>query len=129
MNNQEYLQTALDAAKRSGKVHTTKDFAELVGVDRATISSALNGNEKYLSDKLVQRVARIMEYNGIVVIANGGGDAAGRDMQKNFDTITNPDVKEIVQTLVSEMAVQREQLIKEMAEQRRDFMELLKTQK
>lgn len=61
---------------------------------------------------------------GVSVV--GSGDAAGRDIQKNFDNISNPDVKEIVNTLVHEMAAQREQLMSEMAAQRHDFMELLK---
>ena len=60
------------------------------------------------------------------VSITAGGDAAGGDMQKNFDNISNPDVKDIVQTLVQEMAAQREQLMEEMRSQRHDFMELLK---
>ena len=40
----------------TGKVHTQKDFAELLGISRTTLSSAMNGNEQYLTDKFVARV-------------------------------------------------------------------------
>jgi hypothetical protein len=37
-------------------VHTKGDFADMVKYNRAYISSALNGNEKYLTDKLFSTI-------------------------------------------------------------------------
>ena len=37
-------------------VHTQVDFAAAVGASRAVVSSALNGNPQYLTDKMFQKI-------------------------------------------------------------------------
>lgn len=44
-------------------VHTKGDFADKIGYARAYVSSALNGNEKYLTDKLFIRICD--KYEGL----------------------------------------------------------------
>lgn len=84
MSNQEYLHAALNAAKNSGRVHTVKDFAALMGVDRANMSSALNGSEKHLTEKLIHRVEREMKRNGIVVLSSDMmSSSAGNGVMQN----------------------------------------------
>ena len=53
---QLYLQGAYRRAVGAGKCRTLKEFAELIGVDRTGLSSALNGSEKHLTKSLVKKV-------------------------------------------------------------------------
>ena len=107
-------------------VNNRKQFAELISTAEGTLSNSINGAQKYAGTAatLVSRAEAELAKRGISIVA--GGDAAGGEIQKNFDNVSNPDVKDIVNTLVAEMAAQREQLMQEMAAQRHDFMELLK---
>ena len=49
------LKDAYNHCLTTGKVHTQKEFAALIGANRTTLSSAMNGNEQYLTDRLVAR--------------------------------------------------------------------------
>ena len=56
-------------------VHTKGDFAEAVQYARAYISSAMNGNEKYLTDKLFTNICEA--YQGVFnlnYLLNGEGE-------------------------------------------------------
>lgn len=53
---QLYLQGAYRRAVGAGKCRTLKEFAELIGVDRTGLSSALNGSERHLTKSLVKKV-------------------------------------------------------------------------
>lgn len=53
------LQEAYDHCLRSGKVKNKNDFAVLLGTSRTSLSSAFNGNEMYLTDKLIARVVEL----------------------------------------------------------------------
>ena len=56
-------------------VHTKGDFAEAVQYARAYISSAMNGNEKYLTDKLFTNICEA--YKGVFnlnYLLNGEGE-------------------------------------------------------
>lgn len=127
METKDRLMELYRLAIANGIVKNRKEFAEFINTAEATLSNSLNGAPKYAGTaaNLVTRAEAELMKRGVSVV--GSGDAAGRDIQKNFDNISNPDVKEIVNTLVHEMAAQREQLMSEMAAQRHDFMELLKS--
>ena len=59
MNRQEKIDALNDAYNRcisSGSVRNKAEFADLVGVNRSTISSAFSGNESYLTDKLIAKI-------------------------------------------------------------------------
>ena len=59
MNRQEKMEALNDAYNRcisSGSVRNKAEFADFVGVNRSTISSAFSGNEAYLTDKLIAKV-------------------------------------------------------------------------
>jgi transcriptional regulator with XRE-family HTH domain len=43
--------------RAQGRVHTQQDLAELIGVHKSTLSSAFNGNPKYLTESLLSKVA------------------------------------------------------------------------
>ena len=55
MEQKEKLKVLNDAYAlciERGRVKNRKEFADLLGVHRTTLSSAFNGDEKYLTDKL-----------------------------------------------------------------------------
>lgn len=53
---QEYLRRVFFLAEGAELCKTQKQFAELLEVDRTGLSSAMNGNEKYLTDSLIRKV-------------------------------------------------------------------------
>ena len=52
----DYINRLLNEARMRGLCKTQKDFAALVGMDQSTISNALKGNEKYLTDSIIRRL-------------------------------------------------------------------------
>lgn len=54
---QKRLIEAYEYARRYYGIHTQEDFAQYVGHGRNSMSSALNGQEKYLTNKLLEKVA------------------------------------------------------------------------
>ena len=50
------FEEAFEQAKRDARVRNLNEFAELVGMSRPGLSAARNGNEKYLTDSLINRV-------------------------------------------------------------------------
>lgn len=107
MEAKDRLMELYRLAVANGVVKNRNGFAELVNTAEATLSNSLNGVPKYAGTAatLVIRAEAELMKRGISVVAKG--DAAGRDLQKN-DCISNPDIKEIVNTLVQELAAQRE---------------------
>jgi phage repressor protein C with HTH and peptisase S24 domain len=43
-------------AVRSGRVKSKKEFAAAIGINPSSLSAAMNGDEKYLTDSLISRV-------------------------------------------------------------------------
>lgn len=56
---QRILQDAYDHCIRSGLIRTKGDFAALLGTSRTSLSSAMNGKELYLTDKLVAKAVEL----------------------------------------------------------------------
>lgn len=52
----DYLNLIFQRAVGSGLCRTLKEFADLLGVNKSGLSSAMNGNEKNLTDSLVRKV-------------------------------------------------------------------------
>ena len=55
------LNLCYQKALSTGKVHNKKEFAELVGISRTSMSSAFNGDERYLTDSLISKVSGCIE--------------------------------------------------------------------
>ena len=55
------LNQCYQKALSTGKVHNKKEFAELVGISRTSMSSAFNGDERYLTDSLISKVSGCIE--------------------------------------------------------------------
>jgi len=61
----EYLQTAFMKALGAGLCKTQKEWAELLEIDRAGLSSAMNGNEKACTESLVRKVRLWVQAQGL----------------------------------------------------------------
>lgn len=56
MDNKDYLNAIYRAACFKGLCHSVKEFADLLDANRSSISSALNGNERYLNPTFMKKV-------------------------------------------------------------------------
>lgn len=65
MTKLETLQKAFALARMKGLCKTQKEFASLVGVHPSTISLAMKGDEKYLTDRLALTVERWAKLEGL----------------------------------------------------------------
>ena len=62
---QEYLQRVYALAAAKGMCRTQKEFAGLLGIDHTNLSAAMNANPRALTDKLIARVRKFAEGNGL----------------------------------------------------------------
>ena len=63
MDKQERLIFVFEQSRAAGLVKTQKDFAAILGINRAGLSAAMNGNETYLTDNLLKKVNKFYEEN------------------------------------------------------------------
>lgn len=63
---QKRIEEIYGLARLKGLCKTKKEFAELVGLNASSISSALNGREGYLSDKMLRTIETWAKYNGVL---------------------------------------------------------------
>lgn len=87
---QERLKEVYEHLRRYFGIHTQIDFAKALGLTRPAVSSAMNGNEAYLTDNLFKRICAA--YQGVFnldYLLNGEGslltieeEVAAEDMQK-----------------------------------------------
>ena len=52
----DYLERIFFEARKAGLCKTQKEFAALLGMNPSTISNALKGDEKYLTESILRRV-------------------------------------------------------------------------
>lgn len=52
----EYIERVFYEARISGRCKTQKEFATLLGMNPSTLSNALKGDGRYLTDSIVRRV-------------------------------------------------------------------------
>ena len=60
---QEFINQVFELARAEKLVKTRADFADLLGINRSSLSAAMNGNEKYLTESLEKRVKRFYDSN------------------------------------------------------------------
>ena len=61
MELQEYINQVFELARTAKMVKTRAEFADLLEINRSSLSAALNGNEKYLTESLERKVRRFQE--------------------------------------------------------------------
>lgn len=55
-DKKDYITRIYKEARLRGLCHTQGEFAQLLGMNQSTISNALKGDEKYLTDNFIRRV-------------------------------------------------------------------------
>ena len=55
------LQSVYTEILRTGKVRNKKEFAALYGINPSSLSAAMNGDERYLTDNLIERIQAYTE--------------------------------------------------------------------
>lgn len=55
-DKKDYIIRIYNEARLRGLCHTQGEFAQLLGMNQSTISNALKGDEKYLTDNFIRRV-------------------------------------------------------------------------
>ena len=65
MTEREYLNAIYREACYRGLCSSVTGFAELLEIDRSGLSSALNGNERYLTKSLLKKVRLFAKANGL----------------------------------------------------------------
>jgi len=63
MTNQEKLESIFRQATAAGLCKSKKEFAALLGVNDKGLISAMNGNERYLTDSLVSKAVKFANEN------------------------------------------------------------------
>ena len=54
---QQQLQSVFDYLRNIGRIHTRKELADKLGTRPESISQALNGSDRYLTDNLFKKIA------------------------------------------------------------------------
>lgn len=63
MDKKETLNQLFEQIRSAGLARTQRDFATILGINEKGFSAAMNGNEKYLTDSLVNKVTKFYEEN------------------------------------------------------------------
>ena len=64
-NKKDYINRIYRLALGAGLCNNKSDFADLLGMNRTGVNAAMNGNEKNLTGKLVQRVRMFAQTHGL----------------------------------------------------------------
>ena len=63
MDKRQRLNSIFEQTRLAGMAKTQGDFAALLGVNRAGLSAALNGDDKYLTDNLMTKAEKLYDAN------------------------------------------------------------------
>jgi len=93
IERQKRLKEVYDHLRKYFGVHTQTDFADAIKYSRPVISSALNGNEDYLTDKLFKNICEAYPYVfNIDYLLNGTGqlltiqeEVTNEEFEKQFN--------------------------------------------
>lgn len=100
MKRQEELRALYDLARQKGIAHTQKEFAEMIGINPANLSSFLNGGQP-ITEQMMRRINNAAACAGVTGSGNATQDIAGGDMQKTYNSDHTAE-------LLEEMKAQRE---------------------
>lgn len=106
---------AIEFLKDAGKVHRQQDVAEMMGTDKANISRALNGDEKYLTNRFLRRfneaygnifnIEWLIDGVGEMLVVNNG--SIGNLVIGGVDTENTLITSSMYQALFDELSAQR----------------------
>jgi hypothetical protein len=99
---------------KNRNIHTKAEFAESIDYARAYISSALNGNEKYLTNKLFESICEKFHELNLEYLLHGNGELVKEN--KKEDTTHNDNALELYAQMIRGLDDLRQQLKQELAE-------------
>lgn len=88
----------------SGLCESQKSFAELIGAKPQTLSSAMNRNERFLTESLIIRAEHAMGKSPVMINMD---DANGNE-QKNFAHEEESSMVEIIRSFTDSLREERE---------------------
>lgn len=83
MERKEKLQKLYNQARLAGLCQSQKEFSELLHINNVSISRALNGDPRYLTDSLLSKIEKLFADKNIQTIADNHG-TINQQNQKNF---------------------------------------------
>lgn len=90
-----------------GKVKTRQEFAEAVGINKTNLSSAMNGNEKYLSDSLFIKVNSVYNNINLQWLLTGEGEMLSGNMANiKYEPSATPIEQEAAECYVPMLPLQ-----------------------
>ena len=110
MSRKERLNEVYEYVRSHFNVHTQSGFADTIRYNRAYISSAMNGNNKYLTDKLFTKICEA--YPGVfnldyLLDGEGGLLLTDAPMMEHQPVISNP-LADIIAAKNETIATQKE---------------------
>lgn len=119
LDKQKRLNEVYEHLHNYFNIHTKGDFADSIKYARAYISSALNGNERYLTDKLFRNICEA--YPGVFdlnYLLTGEGQLLTIEEEVKSEDIEKTSIIDLYATLIKEVEGLRMMLKEELNEVR-----------
>lgn len=115
MSRQEILVNVFTKLKLAGVIGSKREFSQAMDYNYTCLSAAMNGDERYLTDRLFKRIQRAFPNVNPSYLKSGEGDVLlpGQSMQSNEIGNESPQRETFTTTvdlakLTEELAQQRE---------------------
>lgn len=103
---QSRLKSLYHEALVSGVCNSQKSFAEIIGTKPQSLSSAMNRNERFLTESLIIRAEHALGKSHSMVNMDNSHDNVQE--QKNFAPASDDSMVEIVRTFTDSLREERE---------------------
>jgi transcriptional regulator with XRE-family HTH domain len=126
IGRQKRLHEVYEHLRKYQDIHTQTDLAESLGYSRVYISSAMNGNEKNLTDKLFRNICEAFpNMFNIDYLLNGNGSLLISVNEKEQDKSVN--IIDVYAKLISDIADIKHELLMELDAVRSERQVLINT--
>lgn len=78
-NKLAYLHESYNTLRASGRIKTWTDFANLLDTNRSCLSAAKQGDPKYLTDSLIDKVKGVMTTSSVTISNSPGSNVVNGD--------------------------------------------------
>ena len=115
--------------KSTGKIHTQVEFAKIVGSSEATISKALKGDEKSLTDSLLKRVNKAFgNIFSMDWLLNGIGSMCcqpSSDINTLFNAQGDNSTNQQIVGASNEALIKENEMLKQLLEEKERMIQVL----
>ena len=91
----ERLKEAVTYIKFSESIKSQKDLSVIIEYDKTNLSSALNGNERYLNDQLIERIVHKFPFINKYWLLTGEGEMLSKPVPTKTTTKETPPIYEV----------------------------------